>query len=127
MRKIKGIILIILTLIFSYFYFVNINVNCAIQAPLIHASFICVMAYLAFELFGFPKFNDTPIQITVIKGLITIMIVYLASIYLLGAFAGFSKNVFSLNTIVTIISLIALEIFRYYHNNEYYTDNLYII
>ena len=113
MRKIKGIILIILTLIFSYFYFVNINVNCAIQAPLIHASFICVMAYLAFELFGFPKFNDTPIQITVIKGLITIMIVYLASIYLLGAFAGFSKNVFSLNTIVTIISLIALEIFRY--------------
>ena len=113
MRKIKGTALIIITLIFSYFYFININVNLTEFAPLLHAAFICVMAYLAYELFGFPKFGDTSIQITVIKGLVTIMVVYLASLYILGIFSGFEKNVFCLTTVITIISLIATEIFRY--------------
>lgn len=113
MRKIKGLFLIILTLVFSYFYFINIKVNCPQYAPCILAAFICCITYLAYELYGFPRFNDTPIQIIVLKGIITLMVIYFISIYVLGIFAGFNKNVFTLTTLVTVISLIATEIYRY--------------
>ena len=113
MRKSKGLILIILTLIFSYFYFVSIKVNCPVYAPSILAAFICCITYLAYELYGFPKFNDTPIQIIILKGIITLMVIYFISIYVLGAFAGFTKNVFTLTTFVTVISLVSTEVFRY--------------
>ena len=113
MRKLKGILLIIITLIFSIFYFTNINVNVPDLAPLIMIAFISLMAYVAYELYGFPRFSDTPIQITVLKGLITIMVVYLALLYILGIFAGYRNNVFCATTVITIVGLISTEIYRY--------------
>lgn len=113
MRQLKGFTLILITLIFSYFYFVNINVNVPEIAPLIMVAFISFIAYVSYELYGYPKFSDTPIQITVLKGLITIMIIYLAVLYLLGIFVGYRNNTFCMTTIITMIGLVVTEIFRY--------------
>lgn len=113
MRRLKGIILIILALIFTYFYFVFIKAACPNSAPCIMASFICVLAYLAYEFYGFPRFNDTPIQVTIIRGIIAIMIIYFIVLYVLGMFSGYVKNTYSLTTLMVVISLIATEVFRY--------------
>ena len=113
MRKVKGTILIVLTLVFAYFYFVNIKTMCPGYAPCILASFICFMGYLAYELYGFPKFNDTPVQVTVAKGIIAIMLVYFIVLYVLGIFSNYIKITYSLTTLMIVISIIALEIFRY--------------
>ena len=113
MRKVKGLFLIILSLVFTYFYFVFIKEACPNSAPCIMASFVCILAYLAYEFYGFPKFNDTPIQVTVIRGIIAIMIIYFVVLYLLGIFSGYLKNTYSLTTLMVVISLIATEIFRY--------------
>ena len=113
MRKVKGYVLILLTLVFSYFYFVYIKNICPSFAPCILASYICFMAYLAYELYGFPKFNDTPIQVTVAKGIIAIMIVYFIILYVLGSFSGYTRITYSLTTLMIVLSIIALEIFRY--------------
>jgi hypothetical protein len=113
MRKVKGSLLVILTLVFSYFYFVNIKPACPSFAPCILASFICFMAYIAYELYGYPKFNDTPVQVTVYKGIVAIMIIYFIVIYVLGIFSGYVKTTYSLSTFMIIISLIAMEVFRY--------------
>jgi hypothetical protein len=71
------------------------------------------MAYIAYELYGYPKFNDTPVQVTVYKGIVAIMIIYFIVIYVLGIFSGYVKTTYSLSTFMIIISLIAMEIFRY--------------
>ncbi len=113
MRKVKGYLLIILTLVFAYFYFVNIKTLCPNFAPCILASYICLISYLAYELYGFPKFNDTPIQVIVAKGIIAIMIVYFIILYVLGSFSGYLKISYSLTTLMIVLSIIALEIFRY--------------
>lgn len=113
MRKIKGYLLILLTLVFAYFYFVNIKTMCPVYAPCILAAFICLMAYLAYELYGFPKFNDTPIQVTVAKGIIAIMIVYFIFLYVLGIFVRYVRITYSLTTLMIVLSITALEIFRY--------------
>ena len=113
MRKVKGYILILLTLVFAYFYFVNIKTMCLVYAPCILASFICFMSYLAYELYGFPRFNDTPIQVTVAKGIIAIMFVYFVVLYVLGIFSSYIKISYSLTTVMIVLSLVAMEIFRY--------------
>lgn len=113
MRRVKGLCLIILALVFTYFYFVFIKVVCPEAASCIMASFICILAYLAYEFYGFPKFNDTPIQVTIIRGIIAIMIIYFIVLYVLGAFSGYIKNTYSLTTLMVVISLAASEIFRY--------------
>ena len=113
MRKIKGFVLFILLLIFAWIYFNFLAVKCPVYAPKILASFTVVLAYLAYFLYGFPKYESTPIQVTITKITIVSLILYFLSIYILGIFAGITVQSTTLSIFIPIITIIATEILRY--------------
>ena len=88
MRVFKGMIIFILMILFTVIYFNVSAIHCAEIAPTLLGSFMVLLAYLAYIFYGFPKFKPTPIQVTLIRGLIAMMIVYFAAVYIFGAFAG---------------------------------------
>ena len=117
MRVFKGMIIFILMILFTVIYFNVSAIHCAEIAPTLLGSFMVLLAYLAYIFYGFPKFKPTPIQVTLIRGLIAMMIVYFAAVYIFGAFAGYERIIYNTKTIIpaitTAITIIATEIVRY--------------
>ena len=113
MRKIKGFILFILLLVFAWIYFNFLVVKCPESAPKILASFMVVLAYLAYFLYGFPNYESTPIQVTITKITIVSLILYFLSIYIIGIFTGVSVQSTTISIYIPIVTIIATEILRY--------------
>lgn len=86
--------------------------------------FVFLFGIISYFLLGFER-NKSRFSKDVILSLIIYIIIYYISIYLLGLFIGFNRSVYSLdftsiilNVMLSIISIILVEILRYIINSK---------
>ncbi len=113
MRKIKGFILFTLLLVFAYIYFNFLVTGCPEYAPKILAAFMIALAYLAYFLYGFPRYESTSNQVMITKVTVVSLILYFLSIYIFGIFKGITVQSTTLSIFIPIITIIATEMLRY--------------
>lgn len=119
-RSVKNYGLILGIIIYVAIYFLIIVRQIPNYAAIINGLFICVVAFLGYMLYGFQKYSINEIRKKINKEVIISLVVYFTVINILGVFTGFLKNSYSLqilsiikHIILPIISVVALELFRY--------------
>lgn len=113
---------IILATIFIYglLYFTLIIRFIPSYAAIINCVFIFVITYISYLIYGFQKYSINKIRKKIIYEVFLAIFIYFTVIYLLGLFTGYLASPYSLNiisiiknSILPLISVISIEIFRY--------------
>ena len=119
-KGVKNYGIILGILVYALFYFLLIARQIPNYAAIINGIFICIVTFAAYILYGFQKYSLNDIRKKTIKEVGIALIVYFTIINILGVFTGYLKNSYSLeiipiikHTIVPLISVVALELFRY--------------
>lgn len=119
-RSIKNHFLLLTLFIYVVLYFALIVNYIPNYANTINGLFISLITFIAYILNGFQKYSINEIRKKIIIEIVVALFVYFTTIYCLGMFTGFLKNSYSLSilsiikhTIIPLVSVIALELFRY--------------
>ena len=113
---------IILTSVFAYvfIYFLLIFRLIPNYATVINGIFTLVLTVSAYFMYGFQHCGLNKTRKKVLLQVLAGLIIYFALIYILGLSTGFMKNSYSLrftslvrNALLPVLSLVALELFRY--------------
>lgn len=119
-RKKNNIIILSLIIVYVFAYFIFIFRLIPNYAVIINGVFALGIAIASYFMYGFQHCGLNEIRKKIIIEVIVSVILYFALIYILGIFSGFYKNPYSLkfvsivkNALVPLISVVALEIFRY--------------
>lgn len=130
-RNIKNHFLLLVMFVYVVLYFALVVNYLPNYATAINGLFISGITFVAYMLNGFQKYSINNIRKKVIIEIVIAIFVYFTSIYFLGVFTGFLKNSYSMgftsiikNMIIPLISIVALELFRYiYVSNN--SDSIY--
>ena len=127
-RNIKNHFLLLVMFVYVILYFALVVNYLPNYSTAINGLFISAITFVAYMLNGFQKYSINKIRKKVIIEVAIAVVVYFTSIYFLGVFTGFLKNSYSMgftsiikNMIIPLISIIALELFRYIYvsnNND---------
>ena len=119
-RKRKNTIIISAVFVYVFVYFALIFKLAPNYATVINGLFTLVLTIAAYFMYGIQHCGLNKTRRKVIFEVLIALIVYFALIYLLGLSAGFMKNSYSLklssivkNAFLPVLSMVALEIFRY--------------
>ncbi len=127
-RIIKNHFLLLVMFVYVILYFALVVNYLPNYSTAINGLFISTITFVAYMLNGFQKYSINKIRKKVIIEVAIAVVVYFTSIYFLGVFTGFLKNSYSMgftsiikNMIIPLISIVALELFRYIYvsnNND---------
>ena len=118
--KLKNHFLLLVMFVYVILYFALVVNYLPNYSTAINGLFISAITFVAYMLNGFQKYSINKIRKKVIIEVAIAIVVYFTSIYFLGVFTGFLKNSYSMgftsiikNMIIPLISIVALELFRY--------------
>jgi len=119
-RKRKNTIIIGAIFVYVFVYFALIFRLVPNYATVINGLFTLVLTISAYFLYGFQHCGLNKTRKKVLLEVLIGLVVYFALIYILGLSAGFMKNAYSLklssiakNAFLPVLSMVALELFRY--------------
>ena len=119
-RKRKNTIIISAIFVYVFVYFALIFKLVPNYATVINGFFVLALTIAAYFMYGIQHCGLNKTRRKVIFEVLIALIVYFALIYLLGLSAGFMKNSYSLklssivkNAFLPVLSMVALELFRY--------------
>lgn len=130
-RNIKNHFLLLVMFVYVVLYFALVVRYIPNYAMAVNGLFISALTFLAYMLNGFQNYSLNKIRKKIIIEIVVAIAVYITVIYFLGYFTGFLKNSYSMefvsiikNMIIPLISIVALELFRYiYVSNN--SDSIY--
>ena len=116
----KNIILIVLLIIYIPLFFLIISKSLIKYTSLINCMYIILLAMISKTMFGFKKEKIDNFKFKTIIMIFITLLMYFTIYYLLGLIVGYQVNGYSLkvtsvikNSIIPLLSVISLEIFRY--------------
>ena len=119
-RKRNNIITLTSLVAYVFIYFLVIYKFIPNYAQIINGVFIVLLAIISYFMYGFQSCKLNEIRKKVLLEVLIGIGIYFLLIYVLGIFTGYLKNGYSLeimsiikNGLVPLLSVIALEIFRY--------------
>lgn len=119
-RKKNNIITLTSLVAYVLIYFLVIFRFIPNYAEIINGVFIVLLAIISYFMYGYQSCKLNEIRKKVLLEVLTASGIYFLLIYVLGIFTGYLKNGYSLeilsiikNVLVPLLSVIALEIFRY--------------
>ena len=125
----KNLLVLTTTFIYTFIYFLLIVPKIPNLAHIISAIFILIITLISVFAYNYKKIKITEINKKIIYEFVIGIFIYFTFIYFLGLFTGYLRNSYSLKFIniikniwAPLISIIALEIFRYVYitnNREY--------
>lgn len=111
-RKRNNIIISLTLVIYTFLYFIFINKEIPKYSSVINLAFILILTIVTYFMYGFQRSSINETRKKVIKEVIIGTIIYLVITYILGIFTGYEKTNYTIN-IISILSLVTLEILRY--------------
>lgn len=119
-KKIYNFIILLSIFIYGLLYFTLIIKYIPDCANIINCTFIIGLAYISYVIYGFQKYSLNKIRKKIICEVFIAIVLYFTIYYMLGLFTGYLANSYSLNilsiiknSILPLLSITALEIFRY--------------
>ena len=119
-RKRNNIIIISLILVYILIYALFIFTNFTKYIKVINCLFISLVTAMSYFMYGFQQCSINKIRKKIIIEVGIAILLYFIITYTLGIFTGYYKNIYSLkiisiikNGLLPLITVIALEIFRY--------------
>lgn len=119
-KRLNNFILLYVIIAYAIVYFLVIAKYIPNYASLISLGFIAVITGVAFFIYKFAKSDLEGIRKKILYEMFIAIFIYFTFIYLLGIVTGFYQNPYSmrlsrifLNSIVPLLTIIALELFRY--------------
>lgn len=116
----KNIFLIILIILYSAFSLLYMIGKKSQDPLIINGLFVCIVTFIAYLLYGFQKYDIDELRKKIILEFTIGICIYFIFIYTLGIFTGFLVNSYSLsfksivsNAFIPLVTMIALELFRY--------------
>lgn len=119
-RKRNNAIILTSVFVYVFIYFLLIFRLIPNYATVINGIFTLVLTVSAYFMYGFQHCGLNKTRKKVLLQVLAGLIIYFALIYILGLSTGFMKNSYSLrftslvrNALLPVLSLVALELFRY--------------